>query len=285
MSEEHFSQAELQLIERLRRAPQKRVRPALQDAILQRMLDVLDNPPPPAPSLPVPQAVLIAVVVGIAVVAGILLYTAQPLPVLPAHTATPTQTATATHTATPTQTATATHTATPTQTATATHTATPTQTATATHTATPTQTATGTPVPTGTAITASVIIEGPIEAISANVLTIYGFEVIVNADDALLAELQPGDTVRVEATRDETGVLVAVTITALADTLAISPDGESVWRDTGNCDNPPPPWAPAVGWRRRCEGGSGVPPAPQQGSRPGQGNQGQSDDDDDDDDD
>ena len=29
------------------------------------------------------------------------------------------------------------------------------------------------------------------------------------------------------------------------------------WRDRGNCSNPPPPWAPAHGWRRRCEGGGG----------------------------
>jgi hypothetical protein len=29
-----------------------------------------------------------------------------------------------------------------------------------------------------------------------------------------------------------------------------------VWRDDNECGNPPPPWAPAHGWRRKCGGGS-----------------------------
>jgi hypothetical protein len=106
--------------------------------------------------------------------------------------------------------------------------------------------------------------------------------VTLDANDPLLTSLQPGDTVRVEAVRDETHVLVIVTITALSDTLAISANGQNVWRDTGTCDNPPPPWAPANGWRRRCQGGSPPPPGSQQGS-PGQGNRGGGHDDDDDD--
>jgi hypothetical protein len=35
--------------------------------------------------------------------------------------------------------------------------------------------------------------------------------------------------------------------------VAVSGNGQ-VWRDEGNCDNPPPSWAPAHGWRLRCEG-------------------------------
>jgi hypothetical protein len=29
---------------------------------------------------------------------------------------------------------------------------------------------------------------------------------------------------------------------------------DEVFRDDENCSNPPPDWAPAHGWRRRCEG-------------------------------
>lgn len=38
------------------------------------------------------------------------------------------------------------------------------------------------------------------------------------------------------------------------------------WDDNADCSNPPPAWAPAVGWRARCEGAA-VPPAG--GSNPG----------------
>lgn len=44
----------------------------------------------------------------------------------------------------------------------------------------------------------------------------------------------------------------------------------SAWHDDGTCNNPPPNWAPASGWRRRCAGGSqGTNPG---GNNPGQGN-------------
>jgi hypothetical protein len=32
----------------------------------------------------------------------------------------------------------------------------------------------------------------------------------------------------------------------------VNPQSGEVWRDKGNCQNPPPDWAPANGWRRRC---------------------------------
>jgi hypothetical protein len=53
--------------------------------------------------------------------------------------------------------------------------------------------------------------------------------------------------------------------------VTVSDSGE-VWRDDGSCNNPPPPWAPANGWRRRCESGNGN----------GNGSGGGGDDDDDD---
>ncbi len=93
-------------------------------------------------------------------------------------TATPTPTATATPTATPTPTATATPTATPTPTATATPTATPTPTATATPTATPTSIATPTPAvtatPTATATPVATVTPVPPTTVEEPVNDIFG---------------------------------------------------------------------------------------------------------------
>ena len=59
-------------------------------------------------------------------------------------------------------------------------------------------------------------------------------------------------------------------------------NGPGIWLDNGNCNNPPPDWAPANGWRARCEGQSqqpggnnsasnGNPSPPGQQNNPGQG--------------
>ncbi|NWF70225.1 MAG: hypothetical protein HXY40_14155, partial [Chloroflexi bacterium] len=44
-----------------------------------------------------------------------------------------------------------------------------------------------------------------------------------------------------------------------------------VWRDDGSCNNPPPDWAPAVGWRQRCQG-QGTPPGHTDNPGRGMGN-------------
>lgn len=50
--------------------------------------------------------------------------------------------------------------------------------------------------------------------------------------------------------------------------IAVDNNGNVMWQDNGRCDNPPPPWAPARGWRARCEGQS----PPGQSGNNGQGN-------------
>ena len=128
------------------------------------------------------------------------------------------------------------------------------------------------------------IIEGPIEAINGHIIVIYGIEIKFKLDDPILAVLQVGDIIRVNGsivdTPDASIVVTHVETASVDSAVAISEDGQSVWRDSGGCDNPPPPWAPANGWRRRCEGqpnSSGRQNYPAQGQGQGRGN---SDDDD-----
>ncbi|MCC6613037.1 MAG: hypothetical protein IT320_06130 [Anaerolineae bacterium] len=148
--------------------------------------------------------------------------------------------------------------------------ATPVPTATATPTLEPTPgpTPTATPVNSGSVV---VVIEGPVEAININVITIYNINIVVNADDPVLTVIQIGDIVRVEGEfvgedddltqwvrlDSDTQInitIIAITIVVVDIDVNVGDDGV-VWRDPGNCGNPPPPWAPAHGWRRRCEGG------------------------------
>lgn len=133
-----------------------------------------------------------------------------------------------------------------------------------------------------------VVIEGPVQAININIITIYSINIAVNADDPILTVIQIGDIVRVQGEfvddeddldglivlDDDANVnvvinLIAIQVTIINVEVVVNVGGE-VWRDSEDCSNPPPPWAPAHGWRRRCEGGE----------HPGRGR----DDDDDDDD-
>ncbi|MCA9906705.1 MAG: hypothetical protein KC547_22775, partial [Anaerolineae bacterium] len=66
---------------------------------------------------------------------------------------------------------------------------------------TPTLEPTPGPSPTPTAVTGGgvvVVIEGPVEAINVNIITIYNINIVINADDPVLAIIQIGDLVRVE---------------------------------------------------------------------------------------
>ncbi|MBZ0294349.1 MAG: DUF5667 domain-containing protein [Anaerolineae bacterium] len=62
------------------------------------------------------------------------------------------------------------------------------------------------------------------------------------------------------------------------DSIVIGDDGQVIWRDNGSCDNPPPAWAPANGWRTRCEnqspGTSNQPGNSGQNNPPGNNGQG-----------
>ena len=105
----------------------------------------------------------------------------------------------------------------------------------------------------------TIVIEGPVEQINVNVIVIFGFDVEIKPDDPLLAVIKIGDVVHVEGSLDNpllvggNIVIVAVNIVVVNVIIFVNPDGHQVWRDEGNCKNPPPPWAPAHGWRRKCE--------------------------------
>jgi hypothetical protein len=78
-------------------------------------------------------------------------------------------------------------------------------------------------------------------------------------------------TITPSATSSPTATIIVVPPTAVPanDSVAIDANGQIIWQDNGACDNPPPPWAPAHGWRARCEGQS---QPPQQPGNNGQGN-------------
>ena len=146
-----------------------------------------------------------------------------------------------------------------TQTATPSPTFTPSLTPTPGPSPTPTFTATPGPSPTPTATNSgtTIIIEGPVQIININIITIYDINIQVDAHDPILTNIHVGDFVRVEGNAvNNTTVLIvqAVTIFVVNIDVVISNNNVVVWRDDGNnCGNPPPPWAPANGWRRRCE--------------------------------
>ncbi|MBZ0299276.1 MAG: DUF5667 domain-containing protein [Anaerolineae bacterium] len=149
---------------------------------------------------------------------------------------------------------------TPTSSPIVTETATPTETFTATGTETPTEAPTAAQMPTESptpTLEVNLVIEGPIQAINGSIVTIYGIEILFDETDPLLHILRVGDEIRVNgniaASGDETITITNLQSEPAGDSISVSEDGETVWRDTGNCSNPPPPWAPAKGWRSRCE--------------------------------
>jgi hypothetical protein len=156
----------------------------------------------------------------------------------------------------------------PSPTPTPTFTPTPTPQGTPAPTVTPSLTPTpgGTVTPGGLPIT--IIIEGPVQEINVNIITIYDIDIIVGDDDPILGIIQIGDILHVEGDTDDingTIIIIAINITII--NVDINVDTGEFWRDDGNCSNPPPPWAPAHGWRRRCQNpGGGVIIQPGTGS-------------------
>ena len=110
----------------------------------------------------------------------------------------------------------------------------------------------------------TVIIVGPVEAIRDNIIVIYGSEIALDPSDPLLLAIELGDVLRVEG---DLGMDDAVTIRAAVVVIehvdVFVGDSGDVWRDDSSCGNPPPPWAPAHGWRQRCD--------PNNTDRPGRG--------------
>jgi hypothetical protein len=126
-----------------------------------------------------------------------------------------------------------------------------------TETLLPTATQTASPLPTETAthtatsLPVNLIIEGPVEAVNGNIIIIYGFEIELSLEDPLLVVIQIGDVVRIDGNFDG-GIVVAIKNEIVNADVTVNEAGE-VWRDTGDCTNPPPAWATASGWRARCQ--------------------------------
>ena len=161
-------------------------------------------------------------------------------------------------------------------------------------TATPSPTITAMPTQTATPVSpddptltptleVNLVIEGPVQAINGNVVVIYGINVELDADDPILDIIKIGDYLRVAgniATLWNDSATDAAVETELSNhsnsSDAITNEEQNIWIDNGNCDNPPPDWAPANGWRARCEGQSEQsgrntnPPAGGNASPPGQ---------------
>ncbi len=120
--------------------------------------------------------------------------------------------------------------------------------------------------------TVIIVIEGPVQQININIITIYGINIELDPDDPLLTVIQIGDYIRVEGDYGQSGntiIIIAVTIIIVDVDVVVDQGSGAVWRDPGDCGNPPPPWAPAHGWRRRCESGGGDNGS--SGSRSGRG--------------
>jgi hypothetical protein len=102
-----------------------------------------------------------------------------------------------------------------------------------------------------------IVIEGPVQVINVNIITIYNINIQLNVDDPNLKIIQVGDVVRVSGSPQGstvTGNITIIAITVVIVNVDINVSTGDVWRDDNSCSNPPPPGAPANGWRRRCEG-------------------------------
>ncbi|MEZ4670781.1 MAG: hypothetical protein R3E39_22990 [Anaerolineae bacterium] len=100
----------------------------------------------------------------------------------------------------------------------------------------------------------TIVIEGPVQSININIITIYNINIQLDEDDPNLKIIQIGDIVRIEGdSLEDNGTIIIVAVTVVIINVDINVGTGEVWRDEGDCLNGPPPWAPAHGWRRRCE--------------------------------
>jgi len=127
----------------------------------------------------------------------------------------------------------------------------------ATQESTPEATPESTPIPEVTVEPGSpviIVIEGPVQAININIITIYNINIQLDPNDPNLKIIKVGDIVHIEGTPTGTGNVIIIAVTVIIINVDVNPTTGDVWRDDNkNCANPPPPWAPAHGWHRRCD--------------------------------
>ncbi len=110
-----------------------------------------------------------------------------------------------------------------------------------------------------------IVIEGPVQQIINNIIVIYDIDIQLQVNDPMLTVIQIGDIVRVEGSvsddddDDDNGgnTIIVIAVVVVVIDVDIFIVDNLIWRDDSNCANPPPPWAPAHGWRRKCSGGGG----------------------------
>jgi len=126
----------------------------------------------------------------------------------------------------------------------------------------------------------TIVIEGPVQQVNVNIITIYNIDIEVNVNDPILTAIRIGDNVRVEgnmASGGNTIIIVAINIVIIDVDIVVGDTGTVIWRDSGSgCGNPPPPWAPAHGWRRRCGGNNVIIVPGNSGRGRGRGSSGSS---------
>ena len=64
----------------------------------------------------------------------------------------------------------------------------------------------------------SIVVEGPITSLNNNIVTIYGFNIEVEAQHPILKVIDVGDVVRVQGAFDSSGRLIASTVSNIPDT-------------------------------------------------------------------
>lgn len=262
------------LIERLQSAPQKQLSPRIGQAIHEKMLAEFANPAlsvaaSTGSTLALPPALVTIMLVSLAtltVIVGVLIGrpAQEEAPTDPAITlsvAAPTMLPSSTDVAATATSIPATVTATATATFTATSSASATLTATASSTTTATPSATATPSLTPTPEIVRISIEGVIQIIDAESITVHDVRIELSPEQ--LTGLRVGDTIRVEGETDLTAQIIVIHALNVVRVELPAPSSQGSSSSPGSsggeqfdCNNPPPPWAPAHGWRARCEGGA-----------------------------
>jgi hypothetical protein len=131
--------------------------------------------------------------------------------------------------------------------------------------------------------TVRLVIEGPVQRIEGNIVTILEQNIVLPETPALQV-IQLGDVLRLDGQADANKRFTRVEIIFISVDVVINTDGQ-VWRDPGTCDSPPD-WArdSASHWLARCA--SAPNPAPPSnnsgGSNSGGGSSGENNNDDDD---
>ena len=135
----------------------------------------------------------------------------------------------------------------------------------------------------------TITVEGNIQSIGADTITVNNMTIVVAADDPIRSVLALNIRVHVEGNLDSSGTKIIPTKIILLPFVAApssnpspfssggnssdrNPSTGQVWTDPGDCSNPPPPWAPAYGWHARCDGHPGSSGGDSMGDGNGSGN-------------